>query len=139
VSPGAPWAISFERRTEKDLHRLDEQVGQRVIAALDRLLARDPSVDVRRLQGNDEWRLRVGDWRVRLRLDFDNNTSSSCASCLAAERTNADCAVSASNGLRARESSKKWRQPCSASFPAELTASPHTCSAVFCTPSGGCD
>jgi len=56
-----------------------------VIAALDRLLARDPSVDVRRLQGNDEWRLRVGDWRVRLRLDFDNNTSSSCAEvCIAA-------------------------------------------------------
>jgi mRNA-degrading endonuclease RelE of RelBE toxin-antitoxin system len=33
-------------------------------------------VDVRRLKGSDEWRLRVGDWRVRLRLDFDNNTVS---------------------------------------------------------------
>jgi mRNA-degrading endonuclease RelE of RelBE toxin-antitoxin system len=43
-----------------------------VIAALDRLVERDPSVDVRRLRGSDEWRLRVGDWRARLRLDFDD-------------------------------------------------------------------
>jgi mRNA-degrading endonuclease RelE of RelBE toxin-antitoxin system len=42
-----------------------------VIAALDGLLARDPSLDLRRLKGSDEWRLRVDDWRVRLRLDFD--------------------------------------------------------------------
>jgi mRNA interferase RelE/StbE len=42
-----------------------------VIAALERLRERDPSVDVRRLQGRDEWRLRVGDWRVRLQLDFE--------------------------------------------------------------------
>ena len=41
-----------------------------------RLQARDPSVDVRRLKGSDEWRLRVGDWRLRLRLDFDNRTIS---------------------------------------------------------------
>lgn len=42
-----------------------------MIAALDRVLARDPSVDLRRLKGSEEWRLRVGDWRVRVRLDFD--------------------------------------------------------------------
>ena len=48
----------------------------RVVAALDRLLERDPSVDVRRLKGSDEWRLRVGDWRVRLRLDFESRTVS---------------------------------------------------------------
>ena len=54
--------------------RLDPPVARRVIAALDRLLARDQSIDLRRLQGSDEWRLRVGDWRVRLRLDFDART-----------------------------------------------------------------
>lgn len=67
----APWAIRFERRADRDLSRLDPLVARRVIATLDRLLERDPSVDVRRLRGSDEWRLRVGDWRVRLRLDFD--------------------------------------------------------------------
>lgn len=74
MTEGARWAVRFERRAEKDLGRLDAQVAQRVVAALDRLLVRDPSVDVRRLKGSDEWRLRVGDWRVRLRLDFESNT-----------------------------------------------------------------
>jgi mRNA interferase RelE/StbE len=65
------WSIQFEARAERDLRRLDPRVARRVVDALDRVLARDPSVDLRRLKGTDEWRLRVGDWRARLRLDFD--------------------------------------------------------------------
>jgi len=76
VTEDVPWAVSFEPRAEKDLGRLDRQVARRVVAALDRLQTRDPSLDVRRLKGSDEWRLRVGDWRVRLRLDFDNHSVS---------------------------------------------------------------
>jgi mRNA interferase RelE/StbE len=70
VAEDARWALRFER----DLTRLDPQVARRVIAALDRLLDRDPSLDLRRLQGSDEWRLRVGDWRARLQLDFETRT-----------------------------------------------------------------
>jgi mRNA interferase RelE/StbE len=73
VTDDAPaWAIRFESRAERDLRRLDPPVARRVMEALDRVLALDQSVDLRRLQGSDEWRLRVGDWRVRLRLDFDD-------------------------------------------------------------------
>jgi mRNA interferase RelE/StbE len=71
VADETPWALEFERRAEQDLRRLDPPVARRVLAALDRLLERDPSLDLRRLHGSDEWRLRVGDWRVRLQLDFD--------------------------------------------------------------------
>jgi len=72
VSEGSSsWAIRFETRAEKDLRRLDPSVARRVVESLDRVLVRDPSVDLRRLRGSDEWRLRVDDWRVRLRLDFD--------------------------------------------------------------------
>lgn len=74
MTDDAPWAIIFESRAEKDLGRLDPPVARRVIAALDRLLAQDASIDLRRLQDSDEWRLRVGDWRVRLRLEFDART-----------------------------------------------------------------
>jgi mRNA interferase RelE/StbE len=74
VTEDARWAIEFEPRAERDLSRLDPPVARRVIVALDRLVQRDPSADVRRLRGSDEWRLRVGDWRVRLRLDFDART-----------------------------------------------------------------
>lgn len=74
MTDDARWAIRFEPRAERDLSRLDPPIARRVLAALDRLLERDPSVDVRRLRGSDEWRLRVGDWRVRLRLNFDERT-----------------------------------------------------------------
>ena len=70
----ARWALEFERRAERDLARLDPQIARRVTAALDRLRDGDPSLDLRRLQGSDEWRLRVGDWRVRLELDFETRT-----------------------------------------------------------------
>ena len=69
-----PWAIRFESRAEKDMGRLDPQLAKRVIGALDRLIVLDPSLDLRRLQGSDEWRIRVGDWRVRLQLDFAART-----------------------------------------------------------------
>ncbi|HZT17503.1 MAG TPA: type II toxin-antitoxin system RelE/ParE family toxin [Gaiellaceae bacterium] len=74
MTDDAPWALEFERRAERDLSRLDPPVARRVLAALDRLLARDPSVDLRRLHGSDEWRLRIGHWRVRLQLDFETRT-----------------------------------------------------------------
>jgi len=48
------WAIRFEARAERDLRRLDPPVARRVVEALDRVLARDPSVDLRRLKGSDE-------------------------------------------------------------------------------------
>jgi mRNA interferase RelE/StbE len=68
------WSLEFERRAERDLERLDPQIARRVVVALERLRERDSSLDLRRLRGSDEWRLRVGDWRVRLALDFDART-----------------------------------------------------------------
>ncbi len=54
-----------------DIRRLDRQIQERVRQALYRL-ADNGQGDVRRLQGiDDEWRLRVGDWRVRFRFDSD--------------------------------------------------------------------
>lgn len=41
-------AFTFEPRAERDLARLDPPAARRVIAALDRLLERDPSLDLRR-------------------------------------------------------------------------------------------
>jgi mRNA interferase RelE/StbE len=71
VADETPWMLEFERRAERDLRRLDPPVVRRILAAFDRLLRCDPSLDLRRLRGTDAWRLRVGDWRVRLQLDFD--------------------------------------------------------------------
>lgn len=57
-------SLRFTRSAEKDLRRLDPPVRKRVWGALDRLLADDRSLDVRRLTGTEHFRLRVGDWRV---------------------------------------------------------------------------
>jgi len=52
------------------MRRLDRPVQRRIVEALDRLVGDPPVGDVVRLAGSDdEWRLRVGDWRVRFTRD----------------------------------------------------------------------
>lgn len=68
ASPG--WV--FAPRARRDLRRLDPPVQRRIIDALDRLVSDPPLGDVVRLTGvEDEWRLRVGDWRVRFTRDAE--------------------------------------------------------------------
>ena len=68
----APWRIGYTPPARRDLRRLDAQTRARVITAVEQLAANDPRVDVRKLTGSDEHRLRVGDWRVRFRRDADS-------------------------------------------------------------------
>jgi mRNA interferase RelE/StbE len=63
------WRLAYASAARRDLRRLDPPVRARVIAALERLAANDPNVDVRTLTGSDELRLRVGNWRVRFIRD----------------------------------------------------------------------
>lgn len=65
-----PWRIELTRAAQRDLRRLDPPIRQRINDALV-ALAQDPlaSAALRKLTGNQQSRLRVGDWRVRLTLD----------------------------------------------------------------------
>jgi mRNA interferase RelE/StbE len=66
--PGDGWV--FTPRAMRDMRRLDRPVQRRIVEALDRLVGDPPVGDVVRLVGSDdEWRLRVGDWRVRFTRD----------------------------------------------------------------------
>jgi mRNA interferase RelE/StbE len=67
--PNGTWALNYAKRAEKDIARLDVQVRRRVFSALERLAAGDPALEERKLKGLDEWRIRVGDWRVRFTRD----------------------------------------------------------------------
>ena len=61
---GPDWV--FTARARRDFRRADPQVRRRIIEALDRLVSDPQGSDVKKLVGRqDEWRLRVGDWRVR--------------------------------------------------------------------------
>lgn len=67
--------IRITERAERDLKQLPTRDQARVRAALDGLTTRPPTGDIRKLQGIEgEWRLRVGNWRVRFRLSNDQQS-----------------------------------------------------------------
>ena len=64
------WVLTA--RARRDLSRADRQVQRRIVASLDRLVADPQGSDVKKLTGRqEEWRLRVGDWRVRFTREAD--------------------------------------------------------------------
>jgi mRNA-degrading endonuclease RelE of RelBE toxin-antitoxin system len=64
------WLICWSTGASNDLDRLDPDVAERIVRALDRL-AIEGAGDVRRLAAIDppEYRLRVGKWRIRFQID----------------------------------------------------------------------
>lgn len=69
------WRVEFARAAQRDLRRLDPPIRRRILAAIRGLLADPSQGDVKRLTGTDsEWRLRVGDWRIRFTRDHDTRT-----------------------------------------------------------------
>lgn len=60
------WRIVVTAAARKSLRRLSRPDRERIVRAIDAL----PAGDVRPMVGlPDEWRLRVGEWRVRYRRD----------------------------------------------------------------------
>jgi len=66
------WKIAYERQAKKSLDALDPQTRRRVLAGIESLAA-DPRTmpNVKTLQGQPGYRLRVGDWRVIYTLKDD--------------------------------------------------------------------
>lgn len=57
---------------ERDMRRIPQPDLERIFAALNLLIGDPPQGDVRKLAGRrDEWRLRVGNWRVRFWYDLE--------------------------------------------------------------------
>jgi mRNA interferase RelE/StbE len=67
----AGWRIEITPPARRDLKRLDPPIRRRITAALRALVADPSSGELVKLRGSDEHRLRVGDWRVRMRLDVE--------------------------------------------------------------------
>ena len=68
------WTVVLTASAQRDLRRLDRPVATRILDALTQL-AETGQGAVTRLQGvSDEWRLRVGDWRIRFRYDYPART-----------------------------------------------------------------
>ena len=60
------WRVVVDDRARKDLRRIDPPIRRRILNAIERLAqGAELTGDVKRLRGSNEYRLRVGDWRVR--------------------------------------------------------------------------
>lgn len=60
--------VIFSDLALKQLRKLDREIGQRIISALERIRIR-PDAYVKKLVGDEGYRLRVGNYRVILDLD----------------------------------------------------------------------
>lgn len=65
------WSLRVMPPARRDLKRLDRPVQRRILDALDRFVAAPRRGDIRKLD-SVQWRLRVGDWRVRFSFDDEN-------------------------------------------------------------------
>jgi mRNA-degrading endonuclease RelE of RelBE toxin-antitoxin system len=68
------WSLVWTSRSLKDLRKIDGQIRSRIVAAVERY-ANSGAGDVLQLTAIDppEYRLRVGDWRVRFRREPAQN------------------------------------------------------------------
>ncbi|ACV63267.1 addiction module toxin, RelE/StbE family [Desulfofarcimen acetoxidans DSM 771] len=61
--------LVITKRAKKDLSKLDEKTNQRIIKALDKMVKCPSNADLKKLKGQEDfWRLRVGDYRVILKI-----------------------------------------------------------------------
>ena len=68
------WHQRWCKRGQSDFDRLDSVVREQVLAVVNRF-ARTGVGDIIKLRARpNEWRLRAGDWRVILRLDYRERT-----------------------------------------------------------------
>ena len=64
------WRYEITPRAGRDLERADRATRGRIFDALDRFVEDPTRVRQRKLAGrSDEWRIRVGDWRIRYKRD----------------------------------------------------------------------
>ena len=65
------WSVRLATSARRDIKRLDPPIRERVLNAIDGLRTQPPAGDIKRLAGQEppEWRLRVGEWRVRFARD----------------------------------------------------------------------
>lgn len=67
------WSVHWTDQAVRDLASLDPPVARRVVAKVDQAASR-PEHYFRRLAGSDDYKLRVGDYRVLSALDYATKT-----------------------------------------------------------------
>ncbi len=68
-----PWSIRWTAQGLRDLARLDPAVARRIVAKLEQA-AQDPTHFFTRLVGADDYKLRIGDYRLLAVLSHATET-----------------------------------------------------------------
>lgn len=62
--------VLIERRAQKEILRLSSEIADRVTVAIDGLMAEPRPSNCKKLSGGrNQWRLRVGDYRILYEID----------------------------------------------------------------------
>jgi len=61
--------IKWEEKARKELYKLENQISSRIYKKVDELKSGFQSKDIKRIQGENKFRLRVGDYRVLFSLE----------------------------------------------------------------------
>ena len=70
MSDGAEAVLRFSRRSQRDLRQRTPEQRQQIVDAIEGLKERPMHGDIKKLAGSpEEWRLRVGEYRVTFALD----------------------------------------------------------------------
>jgi mRNA interferase RelE/StbE len=63
--------VTLNRKAQRQLDRQNEPMKGRIITALLKLSNEPPEGDIKKLQGRDGYRVRVGDCRILFDIDID--------------------------------------------------------------------
>ncbi|GJQ24543.1 MAG: hypothetical protein HBSAPP01_23330 [Candidatus Brocadia sapporoensis] len=66
--------LLLTRKAEKDLDKLDENIRQRIIKALDKFTEDPRNADIKKLKGMEIFRLRMGDYRISFEIQKETKT-----------------------------------------------------------------
>jgi mRNA interferase RelE/StbE len=64
-----PWRVEIQERFYKKLARLPRPYRETVLTALSDLQENPFAFDLKPLRGRTDWRLRIGTWRILLRIE----------------------------------------------------------------------
>lgn len=65
------YSVIFAKRASKRLERMDNTAARRIIAATEALGDNPRPRGARKIEGHDQWRIRVGDYRIIYEVHSD--------------------------------------------------------------------
>jgi len=68
----ARYTVSLTKRAERERRKLPDDIQDRIEESLKKLAEEPRPPGCRKLQHSNEWRIRVGEYRIRYEIDDEN-------------------------------------------------------------------